>query len=274
MLPATCTDITYTCNTAGSPVSVFYEVLGAALLLYQLVRQYELWEEDIENLQELAECYEEIGTKYKDARLGLRGRDQEVYDYQNSRPSYPGPCYERVEQARLNSLISIRDQHERSLKAIPGWACGDKNKVNYEAAKAEIVTGLHAMGESENYEQNQVDRYEQMRISAIARSSGGAVPNVSGAFRTVSAIAQDSLKQSTIGLNSALGAFGNAVGSINNKYNSNERAGRFVPQQQNISNTTVNDFDENTFYGDPLVDSQQNNSLVDNSSVSATNEPR
>lgn len=202
----------------GIPISAVFELLGAGLLLYQLIQQYELWERDLENLQELAECYEEIGTCYKEARLALRGRDQEVYDYQNSRPSYPGPCESRIQQARLNALLEISQAHEQALRVLPGWACGDKTKADYDAAKASVVSSMHFMGTSRNYEQNLEDQYEQMRITALARSVGGAVPNLSGAFRTVAAIAQDNLSRSTAGFNSALGAFGNVVGSLGNKY--------------------------------------------------------
>lgn len=253
------------CILSTSPLTTFFEILGAALLLYQLTRQYDLWKEDIENLQELAECYEEIGTRYKTARLGLRARDTEVYDYQNSRPSYPGPCYQHVTQARLNSLLDIQEQHEQSLKALPAWACGDRNNINYEAAKAEVTGALNSMAESENYEQNQVDRYEQMRITAIARSTGGAIPNVSGAFRTSAAIAQDSLSRTTASFNSALGAFGNAVGSISNKYFSNERVGRTPNQQSNTTNNinTINDGSKFEGFANNRLQQNNNNSLVE-----------
>lgn len=263
-----------TITESANPVAVLYEVIGAAILLYQLTRQYDLWKEDIENLQELAECYEEIGTRYKTARLALRARDEEVYDYQNSRPSYPGPCYERVTQARLNSLVAIQDDHERSLKALPAWASGDRNGVNYEAAKAEVGTAMHNMGESENYEQNQVDRYEQMRITAIARSTGGAIPSVSGAFRTTADIAQDNLSRSTTSFNSALGAFGNAVGSINNKYFTGERAGRTVANQT-VNNTSVRN---DTILTSPKFEQQRadqtkNLASVESSSISGLSDP-
>lgn len=205
-------------NPGANPLGFGFEIIGAALLLYQLTRQFDLWEEDIENLQELAECYRDIGICYKEARLALRDRDQEVYDYQNSRPSYPGPCDQRIQQARLNALAAISRDHEQALKALPSWACGDKTRVDYDAARAEVESGMHNIADSRNWENNQEDRYEQMRVVALARSAGGAIPNLSGAFRSVSAIAEDNLRRSTASFNSAFGAFGNAVASISNKY--------------------------------------------------------
>lgn len=216
--PIPCPLVSYQIPILGLPLTAAFELLGAALLFYQLLQQYELWERDLDNLQELAECYEEIGTCYKEARLALRGRDQEVYDYQNSRPSYPGPCEQRIQQARLNGLLSVSEEHGKALRTLPSWACGDKTSLDYDAAKASVRVAMHSMANSRNYEQNQEDRYEQMRITALARSAGGAIPNLSGAFRTVAAIAEDSLERRTSSLNSALGAFGNAAGSIANKY--------------------------------------------------------
>lgn len=249
-----------------NPLAVLFEVLGAALLLYQLTRQYDIWEEDISNLQTLADCYEEIGTKYKVARLQLRGRDTEVQAYQNSRPSYPGVCFSRVTQARLNSMVELQEQHSRSLKAIPAWACGERNNINYQAAKAEVVGAMHGMGESENYEQNQVDRYEQMRITAIARSTNGAVPNLSGAFRTVSDVAADNVRRSSASFNSALGAFGNAVTSINNKYFAGNRvqSSTVNNNQQTINNgDTVTPLQDRVIRAEPLVDNSPINALND-----------
>jgi len=220
--------------TIGIGPGGIFEILSTVLTIYQLDQQFDLWEQDIDNLQDLAECYEEIGTRYKNARLGLRGRDAEVFGFQNSLPSYPGPCLDRVTQARLNGLIQVEQQQADALKATPAWACGDACNINYESAKAEIQLGLHAMSTAENYEQNIEDQYQQMRITAIGRSTGGAIPNVSGAFRAVSAIAQDSLSRSTAGLNSAIGSFGNVVGNISNRYFSDNT--RVVNQQTTVNN--------------------------------------
>lgn len=264
-------DVTCPLDESILNAGLVFELIGAALVLYQLEQQYDLWEEDIENLQTLAECYEEIGTKYKTARLALRANDAPVYAFQNNLPSYPGPCLERVTQARLNGLLQIGDQQKQALKSTPAWACGDACDINYESAKAEIQLGLHAMASSENQEQNLVDQYEQMRITAIARSTGGAIPNVSGAFRTVSGIAQDSLSRSTAGLNSALGAFGNVVGNITNKYFSSNN--RVVNQTTNVNNTT--NVEQNQLTSSPLPQREplRQIPLVEGSDISALSDP-
>lgn len=215
--------------------AVVFELLGAGITLFQLTRQFDIWEEDIDNLQDLAECYEEIGTRYKNRKLALRARDQEVYDYQNSLPEYPGPCYDRVEQASLNGFKEINEQHSRVLKALPSWACGDKCDIAYNSAKAEVQTRLHDMSAAENYEQNMVDRYHEIQIRGITRSVGGPAPNLSLAFRTTGEIAVDSLRRSTSSFNSALGAFGNIVGSLSNKYITSGLLSRAINLNDNSS---------------------------------------
>lgn len=258
----------------GIPVTAVFEILGAALLFYQLLQQYELWEKDLENLQELAECYEEIGTCYKEARLALRGRDQEIYDYQNSRPSYPGPCENRIQQARINGLLEVQATHERAMKTLPSWACGDKTNIDIEAAKSEIKIGMHNIATSRNYEHNQEDRYEQMRITALARSAGGAIPNLSGAFQTVAAIGQDSLARSTASFNSALGAFGNVAGSIANKYFSGDGSSRTNNTQQ-VQNNVVNNnvVNNNSTFREETIFRDDDAFRIRNSEINAFNDP-
>ena len=218
-----------------------YEILGGALTLYQLTQQYDLWEQDIDNLQDLADCYEEIGSEYKDKRYELRAKDEEVQNFLSDMPSKE-VCDSRIEQARINGLLAVQKEHERALRTIPAWACGEKCNVNYEAAKSEIQLSMHTMAEAENYEYNQVDRYAQLQIAGIARSSGGSIPNLSGAFRTVAAIGEDSLRRSTAGVNSALGAFGNIAGSIGNRFSGNRTQnsqGRVV-NNTSTNNTVIN----------------------------------
>ena len=206
----------------GGITTFAFELVGAFLSYQQLRLQIDAWENDIDNIHDLAECYIDIGDQFKAKRLSLRARDQEIYDYQNSRPRYPGPCLDRVEQARLNNFQEIARDQGRAMMALPSWACGDKCRVAYESAKIEVTTAMHNMAQAENYEQNQVDAYESLVSDGIIRSVRGPAVNLGTAFSTTSGIARDSLARNTASLNSAIGAFGFTLTSVVNRFRSTD----------------------------------------------------